>query len=129
MNPAIIEAKFRRYKVESEHLLLRRDVTSEIKDVLHSIVEVDLIIIFYRSSTYFWVMTLEKIIIFSEDRWLTALFQDIDKIDPNFLDQTKQNISEMGLLMKSGSLIRLQVEATTWHVVLGILKLLKAQHQ
>ncbi|ADB42957.1 hypothetical protein Slin_7014 (plasmid) [Spirosoma linguale DSM 74] len=74
-------------------------------------------------------MTLEKIIIFSEGSWLTVLFQDIDKIDTDFLDQPKQNISEIGLLMKNSSTARLAVEETTWHVVLGILKLLKVQHQ
>ncbi|WP_425291220.1 hypothetical protein [Spirosoma linguale] len=132
MNSAIIEAKFRRYNVESERLFLRKSAPDNVKDVLNSIpsvIEKDLIVIFYRSSNCFWAMTLEKIIIFSEGSWLTVLFQDIDKIDTDFLDQPKQNISEIGLLMKNSSTARLAVEETTWHVVLGILKLLKVQHQ
>lgn len=92
-----------------------------------SVTEEEVIVIFYKSSDCFWIITLEKIIISFEGSWLTVLFQDIKKIDVDFLEQPKQNISAIGLVMKNDSLIRLQVEATTWHVVFSIMKLLKEQ--
>lgn len=125
---SVVEAKFRRFKINSKNTKLWKEVSEDVKSeitkeikILDSEVKV---LYFFENSSYWWLLTNQRLILSIEDAISYFNLEDIIKVEPTRVfenDVSKQNNCQLTLCFEDNK-FELVVEKGTWHAICNILK-------
>jgi len=125
---SVIKAKFRRLNISTSNTCLWGEVSQDIRNELDKqilmIEEEKKIFLVFTNSSYWWVLTNQRLILKDNDTVSYFNLDDINKVEPKSIFErgaSKQECSELSLNVKDRE-IQLRLEENTWHAIYNILK-------
>ncbi len=128
MSKSILEAKFLRSKLVATNTQLWKQFSGINKQFVMSKITTesgeDGILIFYMNAGYWWLLTINNFIIYSNGVIRTLSLSEIESVMPDQLTEDSNAKSEMNqlLLRVRNEVIPITIENKTWHVIYDVLR-------
>ena len=126
---SIVEAKFQRAKLATEHTFLWKELPIKYKSTLEGIISFERnehpIICFYESADYLWIITDIKLIIIENGMIGKYSYSGINKIELSDLlkgGSTKTNNRSLTIRLADDSSFKIRTEEKTWPAIYNILR-------